>query len=628
LRNALVIVTLSGLLPALLSACTGVPPVAPPAFAAPLEPLAQARPASSASAAVPDDVAAVLALDAQADEAALRAKAEEQLPGVPMSKELLYTLMKAEFEAKSGQWQGPYATMMTLARQTRDARLAKRAAELALGANQVKESIAAVGLWRELAPDSEDAEQYQLTLSVMADDLSEAATLFAARLREASAKTRPVAMLQIRQILARAKDKVAALALFDRLLAPYADMVEARVLLSQNAFLRGDTAAAITEARAALALDPRSELATLTLAQTMTDQAALTSLLEAFVKANPNGRDVRLALGRLYGSQKRYPAARAQLEVLLAQQPDNPTVLYALGVLAMQLNDRAAVEAHFTRYIAVAGVDGGGSGEQGGTGENGTNSARVLATLAELAEERGDFKAAAAWLEKIPADDGELHFAAQLRRARLAARQGDLAAGQALLAGMAPEAPERQAQLVMTEGQMLRAAGKTEAAYTVLAAGAKRFPANADLLYDYALLAEATGRNALMESALRTVMAKAPDNHHAYNALGYSLAERNVRLPEALTLIAKAMKMAPDDPFIMDSMGWVQYRLGKLDLAEQHLRRAYALRNDADIAAHLGEVLWKQGKADDARKLWREANARDPNNATLRSTLARLRQQL
>jgi Flp pilus assembly protein TadD len=123
-------------------------------------------------------------------------------------------------------------------------------------------------------------------------------------------------------------------------------------------------------------------------------------------------------------------------------------------------------------------------------------------------------------------------------------------------------------------------------------------------------------------------MTQAPDNHHAYNALGYSLAERNVRLQEAFELIDKAMKMAPGDPFIMDSMGWVQYRLGHLNEAEAQLRRAYALRSDPEIAVHLGEVLWQKGQQDDARRLWREARAKDPQNDTLRETLARLRQSL
>jgi tetratricopeptide (TPR) repeat protein len=131
-----------------------------------------------------------------------------------------------------------------------------------------------------------------------------------------------------------------------------------------------------------------------------------------------------------------------------------------------------------------------------------------------------------------------------------------------------------------------------------------------------------------MEKALRDVIAQAPDNHHAYNALGYSLAERNVRLPEAYALIDKALKMAPDDPFIMDSMGWVQYRMGKLDEAEAFLRRAYALRSDPEIAVHLGEVLWQKGMKADAQQLWRAARAKDPGNDTLRSTLARLRLSL
>jgi Flp pilus assembly protein TadD len=131
-----------------------------------------------------------------------------------------------------------------------------------------------------------------------------------------------------------------------------------------------------------------------------------------------------------------------------------------------------------------------------------------------------------------------------------------------------------------------------------------------------------------MEKSLRKVIAKSPDNMQAYNALGYSLADRNVRLKEAHQLIAKALKMAPDDPFILDSMGWVQYRMGKLDEAETHLRKAYSLRSDPEIAVHLGEVLWKKGEKDDARKLWREAQVKDPKNDALKSTLARLHQTL
>jgi tetratricopeptide (TPR) repeat protein len=176
----------------------------------------------------------------------------------------------------------------------------------------------------------------------------------------------------------------------------------------------------------------------------------------------------------------------------------------------------------------------------------------------------------------------------------------------------------------MAHAQILRDAGQLEAAFKVLGEGAQRFAGNPDLLYDYALLAEKLGHLDIMESTLRKVIAQAPDNHHAYNALGYSLAERNIRLPEARELIDKALSMAPDDPFIMDSAGWVQYRLGNLKRAEELLRRAYGLRSDPEIAVHLGEVLWQKGEKADAQKLWREVRAKDPKNDALKSTLARL----
>jgi Flp pilus assembly protein TadD len=244
--------------------------------------------------------------------------------------------------------------------------------------------------------------------------------------------------------------------------------------------------------------------------------------------------------------------------------------------------------------------------------------------LSQLAEERGDLKAALQWVDKIPADDPKVALSAQLRRAQLVAKQGDLAGARKLLATLKAGDEGGQAQVVLTEAALLRDAGKADEAYALMAAAAKRFPANTDLLYDYALMAEKAGHMDVMEATLRQVMAQAPDNHHAYNALGYSLAERNVRLQEAFQLIDKAMKMAPGDPFIMDSMGWVQYRLGNLNEAEAQLRRAYALRNDPEIAVHLGEVLWRKGQQADARKLWREARAKDPKNDALRATLARL----
>ena len=545
---------------------------------------------------------------------ALEAAEEARLPKVQLTGELLYKLMKAELDFKNGNWLASYNTVLAAARQTRDPRLARRAAEMALGARQGAESMAAVRLWRELAPDSEEAAQYYLGMAVLADDLGEADTIFARKLREAPPKARGVAMFQVQQYLERAKDKKAASALLDKLLAPYSETFEARVLLAQNAFGRGDSALAVQQAQAAMALKPDSEIAVLTLAQVTPDQQAVAGLLESFLAKYPKAREVQSAHARVLVSQKRFDEARQAFEGMLADQPDNAGTLYALGIMSMQLNDGPGAEKYLARFIDVLDKNPAEERDPG----------KVLVILSQLAEERGDLMAAARWLERVGVDEPENYFTAQLRRARLMARQGDADGAANLLSSLKASEPAEQAQVIVTQAQVLREAGKNDAAFALLADGARQFPANPDLLYDYALMAEKIGRMEVMEASLRKVMALAPDNHHAYNALGYSLAERNMRLPEALALVDQALKMAPEDPFIMDSMGWVQYRLGHLDQAEAHLRRAYALRGDVDIAVHLGEVLWQKGLKADAQKLWREARAKDPRNDTLKSTLARL----
>jgi tetratricopeptide (TPR) repeat protein len=250
---------------------------------------------------------------------------------------------------------------------------------------------------------------------------------------------------------------------------------------------------------------------------------------------------------------------------------------------------------------------------------------RALLILSQLAEERGDLAGALLWLNKVPENtDEQTRFNTQLRRAHLTNKGGDLAAARALLAELKPTDPARQAQLMAADAQLLRQANQLPQAYAVMETAAQRFPKNPDLLYDFALLAEKMGKVDVMEAQLREVMVQAPDNHHAYNALGYSLAERNVRLQEAYGLIAKALEMAPDDPFIMDSMGWIHYRMGNLNEAEKFLRRAYGVRKDAEIGIHLGEVLWQKGDKSAAQALWRDARAKDPQNEALRETLTRL----
>ena len=603
MKNAFAIVTLAGL----LFACMAPQVAAQAAAPGPVQADANAAADAIAEAAAAAEASAIGA----------------RLPKVALTGDLLYKLMKAEMEFQSGNWQPAYMATMAAAQRTRDPRLAQRATEMALSQQQGEPTLAAIRLWRQLAPDSEEASQYYLGFVIVSDNLAEAEPILRARLQAAVAAERGMAMFHAQQLLARAKDKAGAAAMTERLMAPYADTMEAHIVLAQAAFARGAAAVALKEARAALALKPDAEIAVLMLAQVTDDEAGSAAVLSAFLASNPGARDVRAAYARVLVSGKQYELARQQFLALQQVQPDNLGTLYALGIVSLQLGDPAGAEQYFVRFTDVLAANP----------DEERDASKVFVILAQLAEERGDLPGAMQWLDKVEQGTqregaGAGWFNAQLKRAHLLGKGGDIDAARKLLASLPAAQPLEQAQVLLAEAQILRVAGRATDAYALMQAAVAKFPQNADLLYDFALLAEKAGHLDVMEKSLRTVIEQAPDNHHAYNALGYSLAERNVRLQEALTLIDKALKLAPGDPFIMDSMGWVQFRLGNLNAAETQLRRAYTLRSDPEIAIHLGEVLWQKGQKADAQQLWREARAKDPKNDTLKNTLARLNASL
>lgn len=539
-------------------------------------------------------------------------KDEDSLPALELTDELLYKLLTSEIAFQRGDWETAFVTELSIAQQTRDPRIARRAAEIALSAKQADEALSAVRLWRTLAPHSDEAAQYFLSFVVLSDNLAEAKPLLEQRLKEARPQTRGLLAFQMQRLLARAKDKTGAFTLLEQVLTPYLDLPEARLALAQAAFASGDNVRAQQEARTALKAKPDSELAVLALAQVTPDKNEAGKLLATFLAKYPKSREVRLAYARMLVEDKQYALARSEFEALLKEQPQDLTALYALGVLNAQTNDLAAAEKYLTAYVNTLASKP----------DEERDATQALLLLAQIAEERKDSEGALKWLSQI--EPGEAYLNAQIKRAQVIAKRGEIDAARKLLHELSVNGEREQTQVILAEGQILRDTNHSQEALNVLQTGLKSFPNNTDLLYDYAMVAEKSSQWNVMETALRKIMELAPGNQHAYNALGYSLAERNVRLEEAFTLIEKALKLAPDDPFIMDSMGWVQFRLGRLKEAESLLRRAYDLRPDVEIAAHLGEVLWVKGQKDDAQKLWRDAQTRDPQNDTLKSTLARL----
>ncbi len=565
-------------------------------------------------------LSALLASAAAVHAAPLPAAAPPQdvPPNVALSEQLIYKYLSAELAFQRGETFGAYSTMAALARSTGDARIARRALEFAVSGSLAAEALKAARLWRELAPRSEEAAQALTGLLIANNRLDEAKSALAQQLAASTADTLPGVIATTQRQLARVADRNRAQGMLRELLEPYRDSLDAQLTLVQAAMVAGDRAAALREARSALQKHPESELAALMLAQIIEDKTEAAQSLADFLKKNPKAREVRLAYSRMLIEQNKLPEAKAEFAQILKLYPDDRTTLYALGLLATQAGDLKDAEKYLSSYIRTLG----------GEPDRERDSTQALLVLAQIAEERDDLRGALGWLEKVDPANAAGYLSATLKRAQLVARSGDMDAARAILHRASIESDDDRVKLIAGEAQLLRDSGRIDDALNLVAEALETHKDSVDLLYEHAMLADKAKQFDLMERQLRRIIKLAPDNQHAYNALGYSFADRNVRLQEAYDLVSKANQIAPEDPYILDSLGWVEFRLGRYEDAARTLGRAFDLKADPEIAAHLGEVLWKLGREDEAKKLWRNANAKDPKNETLKGTLQRLQVKL
>jgi tetratricopeptide (TPR) repeat protein len=328
-----------------------------------------------------------------------------------------------------------------------------------------------------------------------------------------------------------------------------------------------------------------------------------------------------MAYARALLDLQRFAETSAQIDIVTNEKPDYAEAWLIKGSLEMQDNRLAAAEKSLLRFVELMEAKNAESPE-----EQERVMSQAYLSLAQIAEQRKDYIEAENWLKKIT--NVEDLVRAQSRRASILARQGKISQARELIQNLPERSPEDARMKLAAEVQLLRDNKKYQSAYELLAQNNQRNPKDFDLLYDQATLAEKLGRMEEMERLLRRIIAEKPEFHHAYNALGYSLADRNVRLSEARALILKALEFAPDDPFISDSLGWVEFRSGNKSQALQILQTAYKARPDAEIAAHLGEVLWNLGQREQALAIWREGMKLNADNETLAQTLKRLRVKL
>ena len=545
--------------------------------------------------------------------------AQEESRTAAQDAEIFYEILLGEITTRSGDPSSGYALMLEAARTSNDENIYKRAADIALQARSGEAALAAANAWKDAWPQSREANRYVLQLLVALNRIADTAAPLQQELLLTKAQAKATAFQALPQLYRRASDKALAAPVVQQALASALKHPDtgaaAWATVGRMRILANDKKGALEAAHRAQKFDPNYEGTALLALELMEEgEAEAAPIARQYFDGQPLPA-LRLIYARVLVDLQRPAESLAQLQ---AATRENPSLAEGWLMQAMlQIQNKALDQAEIAlqQFTAAAQASATDSANIPGM-------TQAYLLYAQIAEAQGNFEAAEGWLQRVnnPSDV----FNAQIRRAALWARQGELTRARGLLHTLQTTSTEEERVKWMAEVQFLRDAGKYNQALALQAQAVAQFPNDNDLLYDQAMLADRAGQQQTMERLLRQLIARQPDYHHAYNALGYSLAERGVRLQEAKELIEKALTYAPDDPFITDSLGWVEFRLGNHAQALLLLERAFDKRQDADIAAHLGEVLWKLGQHERAKALWKDAQQQHPDNETLRETLKRL----
>ena len=568
-------------------------------------------------------VAALAALMAVAPNGTAQTrKAEEPERRAPAAKtgeltaELMYRLLVGDIALQRGEPALAARAYYDVARETRDPKFARRATEIALAARQRTLALDSATLWVELDPTADRAKQVVAGLKGGSDvrgaDLK--ADLERALAEAATAGPRlGEAFLELNRALASEPDKAATLKLVQALAQPYPNNAEAQFAVALAAYNTGladfeSSTIALQAIDRALKQKPDWEQAILLKVEILSKQSMdrAGDYLVEILKSNPDAKYINSALVQVRIQQKRYGDAAAILQRLAEQDPGNHEYEFGMAMLAMQTKDWAKAER------LLEGLNRVGYGDDG----------VVESYLAQVAEETGRYELALERFKAVP--DGERGWYAKLRAAAMLGKLGRLDEARTYLDDLPAVTRDQKVQVQQVAAQLLRDAGNNKAAYEILDSALGQYPDEPDLLYDLAMVAEKLDRIDVLEAKLTRLVELKPTNAQALNALGYTLVDRTPRVSEGLALIQRALAMSPDDPFILDSVGWAQYRLGHLDEAEKYLRQAMEQRPDPEIAAHLGEVLWAKGERKLAQDLWQSQLKNAPDNAVLLETVRRL----
>jgi tetratricopeptide (TPR) repeat protein len=530
---------------------------------------------------------------------------QEALPEQELTSDLMFDILLGEIAGQRGVMMISVPHYLQAALESQDPRVAERAVQIASYANSYDAAERAARRWVELAPDSIEARKALIALALHSKDHDEVINQLNYLLAISDDPEEGYSLATT--ILAREEDKARAVATMEQLVAHNPDNPYAWMALSRIAVTADDTDKALQSVDKALDTSPDLPAALLLKAQILVrmdrkDDAR--ELLARAVKKHPDNTNLHFAYGRMLLDGEDLEGARAQFAKVVELEPDNPDGLYSLALLELETGQYEAGEMHLKQLLEID-----------------PNIQNAYYYLGYSSLKQGDDQAALEWYGKV--ESGDYWSQAQLRIAEILVRNGNIDTMQNHMRVLRQKDPTQSVTYYLLEGQVLTDAGLNQEAYDLYAEALQSTPGNADLLYAHSLAAERLGKLDIAEKNMRMILENDPDNVRTLNALGYTLADRTTRYEEALSYINRAYAQEPDDPAIIDSLGWVHFRLGNYEEARRHLQRAWDMTQDGEIGAHLGEVMWVQGDHDEARAIWEASRKTAPDNPVLLEVINR-----
>ena len=525
-----------------------------------------------------------------------------------LSGELLYEVIVGEISAQRGNTEESVSALLRAAEMARDHRLAARATQLAVKAGKLEEARAAATIWIELDPDETRANDALIRILLGLGRSEEAIERLEEIIRKAGQEVGPV-YRRIAQMLGY-PDVGDGLTLYDRLLRHHPNQFEAQLGRADVARRHKAPEVAMLAIEEALKLSPGNERAAkikMELLIADNDLQGLSAFADLFLTTYPGATAFRLQYGQHLVDLGELARALEHLLRVVDEQPENAEALFTTALVSAELDGYAAAVGYLERFVALQPT---------------SNSDIARLYLAELETKLGHYQRAEKWYHSLTGEKHRLQV--QLGLAKILSEQQGVDSAIEFLQGVEPESEDQYEELILAGEALLREAGRLAEAKEMLDRAMDEQPENPRFLYQRGLITATMGRLEEHEQDMRRLIQIEPDNPHAYNALGYTLADKTDRLDEALELISRALELRPDDPFILDSIGWVHFRLGNHEQAINYLQQAFELFPDAEIAAHLGEVNWVSGGRERAREIWGHAYEENPDSSVLKETMQRL----